>query len=64
MYSGGPRIAELNGLLDKEVQLLNGIEKQRSQIRSNLAEIRAENTLNKLGEPIKWIGYRSKEKII
>lgn len=43
------------------MQLLNGIEKQRSKIRSHLAEIRAENILNKLGEPIKWIGYRSKK---
>lgn len=59
LHSGGPRIAELNGLLDKEVQLLNGIERQRAEIRSHLAEVRAENTLNQMGEPIKWIGYRS-----
>lgn len=59
MYSGGPRIAELHCLLDREIQLLNGVEKQRSLVRKALKDFRDEQQLKKLGEPVKWVGYES-----
>lgn len=59
MYSGGPRIAEIHCLLDKEIQLLNAIERKWFAIRKDISAMRAERYLDKLGEPIKWKGYKS-----
>lgn len=59
MYSGGPRIAELNGLLDKEIQLLNAIEKKWFLIRKHCAAKKTEKKLDDMGAPIKWVGYKS-----
>ncbi|GAB0094271.1 IQ and ubiquitin-like domain-containing protein [Sergentomyia squamirostris] len=57
--SGATRIAELNALLDKEIQLLNGIDYQKSVIRKELKEERTDRHLENLGRPTKWIGYRN-----
>lgn len=59
MYSGGPRIAELNALLDKEIQLLNAIEKKWFLIRKYCAAKKTEQKLDEIGAPVKWIGYKS-----
>lgn len=61
MYSGAPRTAELHLMLEKEISLLNGIEKQRSKVRQYLQEQKIEKDLDEMGRPIKWIGYRGKQ---
>ncbi|XP_053945246.1 IQ and ubiquitin-like domain-containing protein [Anastrepha ludens] len=58
LYEGPARIAEVNVLLDKEIQLRNGIEKQRYIVKKAMEDFRNEKMLTKLGEPIKWIGYK------
>ncbi|XP_017472580.1 PREDICTED: IQ and ubiquitin-like domain-containing protein, partial [Rhagoletis zephyria] len=58
LYEGPARIAEVNVLLDKEIQLRNGIEKQRIIVKKAMEDFRNEKMLTKLGEPIKWIGYK------
>lgn len=59
MYSGGPRIAEINSLLDKEIQMLNAVERKWFKIRKTLHELKQEKELDKIGAPIKWVGYKS-----
>ncbi|XP_055523710.1 IQ and ubiquitin-like domain-containing protein [Wyeomyia smithii] len=56
-YSGAPKIAEMNMLLDKEVQLLNGIERQRQILQQEAKKVLNEQILKKLGDPVKWVGY-------
>ncbi|XP_062538956.1 IQ and ubiquitin-like domain-containing protein isoform X2 [Armigeres subalbatus] len=58
-YSGAPKIAEMNMLLDKEVQLLNGIDRQRQILQEEAKKARNEQILKKLGDPVKWVGYNS-----
>lgn len=60
LYEGPARIAEVNVLLDKEIQLRNGIEKQRCIVKKAMEDFRNEKVLTKLGEPIKWVGYKGK----
>lgn len=59
MHCGGPRIAAMTGLLDKEIQLLCAIEEKRSLINNEIKEIRNDKILEKLGKPVSWIGYKS-----
>lgn len=58
LYVGGHRIAELHVLLDKEIQLFNGIERRRSKLRNHILEVQTEQMLEKLGTPTKWVGYK------
>ncbi|XP_037943407.1 IQ and ubiquitin-like domain-containing protein [Teleopsis dalmanni] len=58
MHHGVARIAEFNLLLDKEIGLLNGIERQKQIIRKAMQDSREEQLLNKMGQPIEWIGYK------
>ncbi|XP_058467871.1 IQ and ubiquitin-like domain-containing protein [Malaya genurostris] len=58
-YSGVAKIAELNLLLDKEVQLLNGIERQRQMLQYEAKKVYSEKLLRKFGEPVKWVGYNN-----
>ena len=58
-YSGAPKISELNILLDKEVQLLNGIDKQKQKLGEKIKKTRSDKLLAHLGEPVKWVGYKS-----
>ncbi|XP_038104266.1 IQ and ubiquitin-like domain-containing protein [Culex quinquefasciatus] len=58
-YSGAPKIAEMHQLLDKEVQLLNGIERQRQLLQQEAKKVRNEQILKKLGDPVKWVGYNN-----
>lgn len=58
MYVGGHRIAELHVLLDKEIQLFNGIERQRTKLRNHTLEVQTEKMLEQLGTPTKWVGYK------
>ncbi|XP_058813955.1 IQ and ubiquitin-like domain-containing protein [Topomyia yanbarensis] len=58
-YSGAPKIAEMNLLLDKEVQLLNGIERQRQTLHQEAKKVHTEQLLKKLGNPVKWVGYNN-----
>lgn len=57
MYEGAARIAEINILLDKEITLLSGIDRQRQLVFEAMKDFRQEQLLKKLGEPIKWVGY-------
>lgn len=59
MYSGGPRISEINSLLDKEITMLNAVERKWFKIRKDLHELKQEAELDKIGAPIKWVGYKS-----
>lgn len=57
MYEGAARIAEINILLDKEITLLSGIDRQRHLVFEAMKDYREEQLLKKMGEPIKWVGY-------
>uniref|UniRef100_A0A1B0FHY6 IQ motif and ubiquitin-like domain-containing protein n=1 Tax=Glossina morsitans morsitans TaxID=37546 RepID=A0A1B0FHY6_GLOMM len=57
MYEGAPRIAEINILLNKEIEMLNNIECQRNLVYKSMEDSRQRQLLRKMGEPIKWIGY-------
>ncbi|KAM7362629.1 IQ motif and ubiquitin-like domain-containing protein isoform 2-T2 [Cochliomyia hominivorax] len=57
MYEGPSRIAEINILLDKEITLLSGIDRQRQLVYEAMKDFRQEQLLKKMGEPIKWVGY-------
>lgn len=46
-------------LLEKEIQLLNGIESRRVEIQKETRISRQEKTLKLCGEPVKWIGYKN-----
>uniref|UniRef100_A0A182UHM6 IQ motif and ubiquitin-like domain-containing protein n=1 Tax=Anopheles melas TaxID=34690 RepID=A0A182UHM6_9DIPT len=59
-YSGAPKIAEMNILLDKEIQLLNGVERQRRAIRREQLEEVVERQLVKISEPKRWVGYNNR----
>lgn len=54
----------MTGLLDKEIQLLCGIEQKRTLIKNEIKEIRNDKILENLGKPINWIGYKSEYKSI
>lgn len=58
--SGAPRIALLSNLLNHEIQLLNAVEKKYFAVRKHLAALRAQRKLDKMGEPVRWVGYKSK----
>lgn len=64
MYEGAARVAEVNILLDKEIQLLNGIERQRQIVFEAMRDFRQEQMLKKMGDPIKWVGYGGKQKAV
>ncbi|XP_020813138.1 IQ and ubiquitin-like domain-containing protein [Drosophila serrata] len=57
-YEGPARIAEVNILLDKEIQLLNGVERQRNLVYKSMEEFRNDQLLKEMGKPIEWIGYK------
>lgn len=50
---------EFQKLLDEEVGILNGIEKKRNKIRKQAHEKFMDEMLDKMGAPVKWIGYKS-----
>jgi len=57
-YEGPARIAEVNILLDKEIQLLNGVERQRNLVFKAMEDFRNDQLLKEMGKPIEWIGYK------
>ena len=59
-FTGPSKIVELSAVLDKEVQLLNGIEKRRLEIRKETESERNDKLLESLCEPVRWVGYKSK----
>lgn len=58
-FTGPSRIVEIQALLEKEIQLLNGIEKRRSEIQKEMQSARQDRILRKHSETVKWIGYKS-----
>ncbi|TDG52438.1 hypothetical protein AWZ03_001268 [Drosophila navojoa] len=56
-YEGPARISEVNILLDKEISLLNGVERQRRLVHMAMEDFRNDQLLKKMGKPIEWIGY-------
>lgn len=58
-FTGPSRIVEIQALLEKEIQLLNGIENRRAEIQREMQAARQDRMLEKIGETVKWIGYRS-----
>lgn len=63
-FTGPSKIVEIQVLLEKEIQLLNGIEKRRMEIQKEMEEARQDRILKKQGETVKWIGYKSEFSII
>ncbi|EDW43177.1 IQ and ubiquitin-like domain-containing protein [Drosophila sechellia] len=57
-YEGPARIAEVNILLDKEIQLLNGVERQRNLVYKAMEDFRKDQLLKEMGKPIEWVGYK------
>jgi hypothetical protein len=62
-FTGPSRIVEIKALLEKEIQLLNGIEKRRSEIQKEMLATRQDRILQKHSETVKWIGYKSNGEI-
>lgn len=58
-FTGPSRIVEIKALLEKEIQLLNGIEKRRMEIQKEMQSARQDRILHKYSETVKWIGYKS-----
>lgn len=58
-FTGPTKVIEIQALLEKEIQLLNGIEKRRLEIQEEIQAARQDRILKQCGEPVKWIGYRS-----
>lgn len=54
---------EFNKLLEEEVRLLNEVDRKRNKIRKEAHDKHMDQMLDKMGAPIKWIGYKSNEKI-
>lgn len=50
----------MQSLLEKEIQLLNGIDRRRNEIQSEIQEQKQNRILKLCGEPVKWVGYNSK----
>jgi hypothetical protein len=50
----------MQSLLEKEIQLLNGIENRRQEIQKEIQQARQDRILKNCSEPKKWIGYRGK----
>lgn len=50
---------EFKRLLDEEVMILNEIERKRNKVRKEAHERFMEELLDKMGAPVKWIGYKS-----
>uniref|UniRef100_A0A336MUL1 glutathione transferase n=2 Tax=Culicoides sonorensis TaxID=179676 RepID=A0A336MUL1_CULSO len=59
-FSGAPKIAELNALLDKEIKLLNAIQRQRFLLRKELENEKNAKLLEKLGKPVTWVTHKNK----
>ncbi|XP_058055819.1 IQ and ubiquitin-like domain-containing protein [Anopheles bellator] len=59
-YSGAPKIAEMNILLDKGIQLLNGVERQRRAIQREQSDAVVERQLAKISEPKRWVGCNNR----
>ncbi|XP_030573811.1 IQ and ubiquitin-like domain-containing protein [Drosophila novamexicana] len=57
-YEGPARISEVNILLDKEIRLLNGVERQRRLVYLAMEDFRNDQLLKKMGKPVEWIGYK------
>lgn len=45
-----------------EIRLLNELEKKRNKIRKEAHEIHMDKVLDKMGAPVKWIGYKSRKQ--
>ncbi|XP_063705927.1 IQ and ubiquitin-like domain-containing protein [Culicoides brevitarsis] len=60
-FTGAPKIAELNALLDKEIKLLNEIQHQRFMLRKELENEKAAKLLDKLGKPVSWVTSKNKK---
>lgn len=58
-FTGPTRVTEMQSLLEKEIQLLNGIESRRSEIQKDMRIARQDKVLKQCGEPKKWIGYKN-----
>ena len=59
-FTGPGRIVEMQALLEKEIQLLNGIEKRRCELQREMTSLKQDRMLHKCGETVKWVGYKSK----
>ncbi|CRK94928.1 CLUMA_CG008419, isoform A [Clunio marinus] len=57
-FTGPGRIVEIQILLEKEIQLLNGIEKRRCEIQKEMEIVKQDRLLQKHSETVKWIGYK------
>lgn len=50
---------EFTKVLEEEIRLLNEIEKKRNKIRREAHDKHMDKLLDKMGAPVKWIGYKS-----
>lgn len=53
---------EFHKLLKEEIRLLNELDKKRNKIRKKAQEIHMDKMLDRMGAPVKWIGYKSEWK--
>lgn len=61
---GGTKIAMLHAVLNKEIQLLNAVEKKGYAQRLQNAAEKTDRKLDDMGKPIKWVGYKSNNTYI
>lgn len=50
---------EFTRILQEEIKLLNEIDRKRNETMQLAVEEKNEKDLIQLGEPVKWIGYKS-----
>ncbi|XP_049871191.1 IQ and ubiquitin-like domain-containing protein [Pectinophora gossypiella] len=56
LHSKGPKIAEFNLLLDKEVELLRCIENYRVKVREDSRKLKEKRFLEEISKPVAWYG--------
>lgn len=55
---------EFTKLLENEIKLMNEIQKRRNKIRKEAHDKQMDQMLDKMGAPVKWIGYKSKSVLV
>lgn len=55
------RSAAFKQLLEHEIKLINEIRAKRQKLLNGQQNKKVEKILDRLGSPVKWVGYKSKK---
>lgn len=64
LYQGddASRTAAFKQLLEYEIKLINEIRANRQKLLNSQQNKKVEKILDRLGVPVKWVGYKSKKR--